>query len=154
MIRQQTVNDYGESIYTPTENLNPSYNSLGGGGGYRPTELEPPTTYIGSTPFGNVKIYDLDAEIQPIQRTNISTNLSPSIPKNVGISEVSAMEIPPIERMQIVPNVPNLPPDNTSTENQTATIAPISTAKKPNYLLYGAGALVLYFVAYKVFMKK
>ncbi len=154
MIRQQTVNDYGESIYTPIQNLNPSYNSLGGGGGYQPTELEPPTTYIGSSPFGNVKVYDLDAEIEPIQRTSVSTNLSPSIPKNVGIQQMGDMEIPPIERMQIVPNVPNLPPDNTSTVSQTATIAPISTAKKPNYLLYGGGALVLYFVAYKVFMKK
>lgn len=151
MIRQQTVNDYGESIYTPTENLNPSYNSLGGGGGYKPTELEPPSTYIGSTPFGNVKIYDLDAEIQPIQRMQIEPNVPnlanmdtyyKTLPKNVAISESQELTLPKSSNVQ-----------NAST-TVSSTIAPISTAKKPNYLLYGAGALALYFVAYKVFMKK
>jgi len=151
MIRQQTVNDYGESIYTPTENLNPSYNSLGGGGGYKPTELEPPSTYIGSTPFGNVKIYDLDAEIQPIQRMQIEPNVPnlanmdtyyKTLPKNVAISESQELTLPTSSNVQ------------NASSNTSYTIAPISTSKKPNYLLYGVGALVLYFVAYKVLKKK
>jgi len=151
MIRQQTVNDYGESIYTPTENLNPSYNSLGGGGGYKPTELEPPSTYIGSTPFGNVKIYDLDAEIQPIQRMQIEPNVPnlanmdtyyKTLPKNVAISESQELTLPKSSNVQ-----------NAST-TVSSTIAPISTAKKPNFFFYGVCALSLNFVDYKVFMKK
>jgi hypothetical protein len=151
MIRQQTVNEYGESVYTPIQNLNPSYNSLGGGGGYKPAELEPPTTYIGSSPFGNVKVYDLDAEIEPIQRVQIAPNVPnlanmdtyyKTLPKNVAISESQELTLPTSSNVQ------------NASSTATSTIAPISTAKKPNYLLYGVGALVLYFVAYKVLKKK
>ena len=80
--------------------------------------------YISDTPFGNVKIYDLDAEIQPI------------------------------ERMQIVPNVQNLPPVTQEVATETTTIAPITPDNKPNYLLYGGGALVVGLVAYLAFKKK
>lgn len=87
--------------------------------------LQPNTNYIDS-PFGNVKIYDLDAEI------------------------------PPIERMQIVPDVPNVA--TTSAEvvsaDMTSTIAPMSDSKKPNYLVYGGGALAVGLVAYMLLKKK
>jgi len=109
-------------------------------------------TYMSNTAFGNIKIYDLDAEIQPIQRMQFG-DIMRSMPKNVGISEVSAMEIPQIERIDIAPNVPNLPPSATSApvmSNQTATIEPI---KKPNYLLYGVAYLAVALVAYKIYKK-
>lgn len=92
------------------------------------------STYITDSPLGNVKVYDLDAEIAPI------------------------------ERVQIVPNVPNLAPAipsntpaiqaTTDTSVISSTIAPISPENKQNYLLYGGGALVLALVAYKVLKKK
>lgn len=81
-------------------------------------------TYMSDTPFGNVKIYDLDAEIQPI------------------------------ERMQIAPNVQNLPPVTQEVTTETTTIAPITPENKPNYLLYGGSALAIGLVAYLVFKKK
>jgi hypothetical protein len=124
-------------------------------------------TYMSNTPFGNIKIYDLDAEIQPIQRMQFG-DIMRSMPKNVGISEVSAMEIPQIERMSIVPNVPNLanmdtyykslPTNVAISESQdsttsTSTIAPITTSKKPNYLVYGGGALVVALLAYNFYKK-
>jgi hypothetical protein len=82
-------------------------------------------TYMSNTPFGNVKIYDLDAQIQPIQRIDIA------------------------------PNIPNLPPVATTvaTETETENVATIAPMKKPNYLLYGGGALVIGLVAYKLFKK-
>lgn len=92
-----------------------------------------PSAYISNSPFGNVKVYDLDAQI------------------------------PPIERVQIVPNVPNLAPaiptntpaieTTTDTTITESTIAPITATKKPNYVLYGVSALAVAFVAYKLFKK-
>lgn len=82
-------------------------------------------TYISDSPFGNVRVYDLDAQI------------------------------PPIERVQIAPNVENLPPATPEvvSETETATIDTIAPAKKPNYLLYGGIYLVVVLVAYKLFKK-
>lgn len=82
-------------------------------------------TYMADTPFGNVKIYDLDAQI------------------------------PPIERVQIVPEAQNVAPtaSNVVAEETTTTIVPI-TSKKPNYLVYGGGALAIGLVAYLVLKKK
>ena len=82
-------------------------------------------TYMSNTPFGNVKIYDLDAQIQPIQRVDIA------------------------------PNIPNLPPVATTvaTETETENVATIAPMKKPNYLLYGAVYLVVGLVAYKIYKK-
>lgn len=90
-------------------------------------------TYMADSPLGNVKIYDLDAEIQPI------------------------------ERMQIVPNVPNLAPaiptntpaieTTTDTTIAESTITPVMATKKPNYVLYGVGALALGLLAYKLYKK-
>lgn len=124
--------------------------------------------YISSSPFGNVKVYDLDAQIEPIQRMQFGNNFNKAIPKNVGISEISAMEIPQIERMQIAPNVPNLAnmdtyykslPSNVAiSESQdtiipTSTIAPITASKKTNYLLYGGAFVLVALVAYKLYKK-
>lgn len=82
-------------------------------------------TYMADTPFGNVKIYDLD--------------------------EV----VPPIQRVQIAPEVQNVAPLATtvSTEESVSTIAPL-TPSKPNYLVYGVGALLIGGLAYMVFKKK
>lgn len=107
-------------------------------------------TYMSNTPFGNIKIYDLDAEIQPIQRMQGVNTIVRNNPKNIGISEVSATEIPKIERIDIAPNVPNLPPVAPVVATETATIAPM---KKPNYLLYGGIYLVVGLVAYQLFAK-
>jgi len=104
--------------------------------------LMPNSNYIDS-PFGNVKIYDLDAEIPPIERVQIVPNvqnLAPAIPSNTpAIQQTSDMTIPA----------------SISESNATSsTITPITDLKKPNYLLYGLGALVLALVTYKVFNKK
>jgi hypothetical protein len=56
--------------------------------------------------------------------------------------------------MQIVPNVQNLPPVTQEVATETTTIAPITPDNKPNYLLYGGGALLVGLVAYLAFKKK
>lgn len=91
--------------------------------------LQPNTNYIDS-PFGNVKIYDLDAEI------------------------------PPIERMQIVPNVSNLAPSIPTTtpaisevSETTTTIAPMASKSYNKYWLYGGAYVLVALVAYKIYKK-
>jgi hypothetical protein len=94
--------------------------------------LQPTGGYINS-PFGNVKLYDLDAEIPPIERVQIEPNvpnLAPSIPANTPAIETT-----------------------TDTTIAESTIAPITATKKPNYVLYGVGALALGLVAYKLLKK-
>ena len=87
-------------------------------------------TYMADSPLGNVRIYDLDAQI------------------------------PPIERMQIVPNVPNLAPSIPSTtpaisevSETTTTIATISP-KKDYLLLKIAGVAVAGILAYQILKKR
>ena len=90
-------------------------------------------TYMADSPLGNVKIYDLDAEIQPI------------------------------ERMQIVPNVPNLAPaipsntpaieTTTDTTIAESTITPMASKSYNKYWLYGGAYVLVALVAYKLYKK-
>ena len=74
MVRQQENTNYG--IYD-NEGLNPVYNGGGARANILPDyyDIEPPVTYINNSPLGNVKVYDLDAEIEPIQRVQITPNV-------------------------------------------------------------------------------
>lgn len=87
-------------------------------------------TYMADSPLGNVRIYDLDAVV------------------------------PPIERMQIAPNVPNLAPSIPTTtpaisevSETTTTIAPMTSKSYNKYWLYGGAYLVVALVAYKIYKK-
>lgn len=109
--------------------------------------LQSNNPYINS-PFGNVRVYDLDSQIQPIERMQIKPNVPnlanmdtyyKTLPKNVAISESQDLTIPTSSNVQ-----------NTS---NTSTIAPITALKKPNYLVYGGGALVIALVAFKLYKK-
>lgn len=82
-----------------------------------------------NSPFGNVKVYDLDEQIAPIQRTQ---NFTKSLPANIAISEVS---------------------EDVSVEESKPTIAP----KKDNLplklvVIYGVGFLA-YYTLYKMLKK-
>jgi hypothetical protein len=104
-------------------------------------------TYMADSPLGNVRIYDLDAQIQPIERMQIVPNVPnlenmdtyyKTLPKNVAISESQDLTLPTSSNVQ-----------NAS----TTSTAPISTSKKPNYLLYGGAYVLVALVAYKLYKK-
>lgn len=141
MVLQQKDDGLEYDIYSGNERV---YGG-GSGSGILPN-YDSPSQYVSSSPFGDVKIYDLDAEIPPIERVQIVPNvqnLAPAIPSNTpAIQQTSDMAIPTA-----------ISASNSAT-TPVSTIAPISTLKKPNYLLYGLGALVLALVAYKVLKKK
>lgn len=106
-----------------------------------------PSPYINS-PFGNVRVYDLDSEIQPIERVQIVPNVPnlanmdtyyKSLPTNVAISESKELTLPTSSNVQDA--------------SATSTIAPITASKKPNYLLYGGAYVLVALVAYKLYKK-
>jgi hypothetical protein len=118
---------------------------------YSLTRYDSSPDYISNSPFGNVKIYDLDAEIPPIERVQIVPNV-PNLPDMSNYSPALPKITPSIIPSQdlAIPNNTIVP---TSTSPTTSTIAPISTLKKPNYLVYGLGAILLGLVGYKVLKK-
>lgn len=87
--------------------------------------LQPNNQYVSNSPFGNVKIYDLDAQI------------------------------PPIERMQIAPDVPNVATASTEavTTETASAIAPMASKSYNKYWIYGGAYLVVALVAYKFYKK-
>jgi hypothetical protein len=97
-------------------------------------------TYMSDSPLGNVRIYDLDAVVPPIERMqivptfpNLANQYTRTLPKNVAISESQELTLP--------------------TTLATSTITPIAPKNKPNYWLYGGAYVVVALVAYKLYKK-
>lgn len=157
MVRQQADPNYG--IYD-NEGLNPVYNGGRVKANILPNyyDIEPPVTYINNSPLGNVKVYDLDAEIEPIQRVQIASNVPNlanqyvrPLPVKVAISESQELTLPVNSSVQNNSTPSTIAPKSSNLQN--ASTASAISVKKPNYLLYGGGALVVGFLAYK-FLKK
>jgi hypothetical protein len=97
----------------------------------------PTQTYVSSSPLGNVKVYDLDSEIEPVQ-TPIKTHQT----------TMSQSLIDTIKANQTTSTTP------ATTDTPTTTDTPaITTTKKTNYLLYGGGAVLVALIVYKLVKK-
>ncbi len=105
------------------------------------------TNSISNSPFGNVKIYDLDEEIKPIPKNNVTTGATvgqnPFLTQNTGATTTGA-------------TTTGVKTGATTGVKTGATINEDTlpaTIKKSKYLLYVGGALLVGFIIYKLVKK-
>ena len=108
----------------------------------------PTNTYTASnSPFGNIKVYDLDAEIQPIPKNNTTTGAT------VGQNAILTQNTGAISGTITGATIGMTTGGATTGATTTGATTTGNTVKKPNYLLYGGGALLVGFIVYKLFKK-